>query len=83
MLMDTSYKNTNAYKYAEQVVNGDTIAGKYIIKQCQIFLDDLERQNYDKDFQWKFDVKTYEFIIGFQNLFKFADGVLAGQPVKV
>ena len=33
MLMDTSYKNTNAYKYAEQVVNGDIIAGKYIIKQ--------------------------------------------------
>ena len=29
MLMDTSYKNTNAYKYAEQVVNGDIIAGKY------------------------------------------------------
>ena len=54
MLMDTSYKNTNAYKYAEQVVNGDIIAGKYIIKQCQMFLDDLERQCYDKDFQWEY-----------------------------
>ena len=83
MLMDTSYKNTNAYKYAKQVADGEIIAGKYIIMQCEMFLEDLEKQHYDEDFQWKFDTKTYEFIIGFQNLFKFADGVLAGQPMKL
>lgn len=83
MLMDTSYRNTNAYKYAQRVVDGEIIAGKYIRKQCEIFLDDLERQHTDSSFQWEFDVNTYEFIIGFQNLFKFADGVLAGQPMKL
>lgn len=83
MLMDTSYKNTNAYKYAYDVVNENIIAGKYIKLQCQMFLDDLEKQHYDDDFEWYFDTNTYQFIIGFQNLFKFADGVLAGQPMKL
>lgn len=83
MLIDDKIKNTNAYKYALGVVSGDIVAGKYIKKQCNIFLDDLQRQNTDSEFEWKFDVNTYEFIIGFQNLFKFADGVLAGQPMKL
>lgn len=82
MLMNDSFLNSNAYRYAQGVVNGDIIAGKYIIKQCEIFLEDLQRQE-DDDFQWKFNTNTYEFIIGFQNLFKFADGVLAGQPMKL
>ena len=58
--MDTSYRNTNAYKYAQRVVDGEIIAGKYIRKQCEMFLDDLERQHTDSSFQWEFDVNTYE-----------------------
>lgn len=83
MLIDEKFRNSNAYKYAYGVVNGDIVAGKYIKKQCQIFLDDLQRQYTDDKFEWKFDANTYEFIVGFQNLFKFADGVLAGQPMKL
>ena len=83
MLMDYSFKNTSAYKYALGVANGDIIAGKYIKKQCNIFLEDLQRQYTDPNFNWKFDTSTYEFIVGFQHLFKFADGVLAGQPMKL
>ena len=82
MLMNDSYKNTNAYKYAESVINGDIIAGKYIIKQCEIFLNDLEQQK-EEDFPWRFDTEVYDFIVGFQNFFKFADRIMAGQPMKL
>lgn len=77
-----TYKDTVAYKYAKEVVDGVVKAGKYIILECQRFLNDLERQ-FEDDFDWYFDLNTYEFIIGFQDLFKFADGILAGQPMKM
>ena len=77
-----TYKDTDAYKYACDIVNGNIKAGKYIIKQCEIFLDDLERQ-FDDDFTWYFDLKVYEIIVGFQEFFKFADGINAGKTIKL
>lgn len=77
-----TYKDTVAYKYAKSVVDGDIKAGKYIILECERFLSDLEKQ-YEEDFDWYFDLSVYEFIISFQNFFRFADGVLAGQPMKL
>lgn len=77
-----TYRDTVAYKYAKDIVDRKIKAGKYIIKECERFLSDLERQ-YDDDFEWYFDLNTYEFIISFQEFFKFADGIKAGQPMKM
>ena len=77
-----TYKDTVAYKYAKSVVDGDIKAGKYIILECERFLDDLEKQ-FEDDFDWYFDLTVYDFIISFQDFFKFADGIKAGQPMKM
>lgn len=77
-----TYKDTVAYKYAKSVVDGDIKAGKYIILECERFLEDLEKQ-FEDDFDWYFDLNVYDFIISFQDFFKFADGIKAGQPMKM
>ena len=77
-----TYKDTVAYKYAKSVVDGEIKAGKYIILECERFLEDLEKQ-FEEDFDWYFDLNVYEFIISFQDFFRFADGILAGQPMKM
>ena len=77
-----TYKDTVAYKYAKSVVDGEIKAGKYIILECERFLNDLEKQ-YEDDFDWYFDLNVYDFIISFQDFFRFADGILAGKPMKM
>ena len=77
-----TYRDIVAYKYAKDIVDRKIKAGKYIIKECERFLSDLERQ-FDDDFEWYFDLDTYEFIISFPEFFKFADGIKAGQPMKM
>lgn len=76
------YSELVAVQYAQKVVRGEIIAGKYIILECIRFLKDLSRIN-DDDFEWTFDVNVYSFIMGFQNFFKFADGIMAGKPMKL
>ena len=82
MKVDKKYENLTGIKYAQKVVNGEIIAGKYIILECKRFLTDLNRIE-DEDFEWYFDTKVYDFIMGFQNFFKFADGIMAGKPMKL
>lgn len=77
------YKDTIAYKYAKQVVDREIVAGKYIIKECERFLNDLERQETDETFKWKFNVGVYKFIMNFQSLFTFADGINRGKPLQL
>ena len=76
------YENLIAVKYAQKIARGEIIAGKYIILECIRFLKDLNRIG-DDDFEWYFDLKTYEFIIDFSHLFKFADGINAGKPMTL
>lgn len=71
-----------AVQYAQRVVKGEIVAGKYIILECIRFLNDLNKIE-NEDFEWYFDIKVYNFIMGFQNFFKFADGVMAGKPMKL
>lgn len=80
--INSEFESLVAVKYARKVVNGEIIAGKYIILECIRFLKDLSR-GYDEDFEWYFDTKTYEFIISFSKLFKFADGINAGKPMSL
>lgn len=76
------FESLVAVKYARKVVNGEIVAGKYIILECIRFLKDLSRIE-DEEFDWYFDTQTYEFIISFSRLFKFADGINAGKPMKL
>lgn len=76
------FEDLVAVQYAQRVVKGEIVAGKYIILECVRFLKDLNRIE-DEDFEWYFDIKVYNFIMGFQNFFKFADGVMAGKPMKL
>ena len=80
--INSEFESLVAVKYARKVVNGEIIAGKYIILECIRFLKDLSRVD-DEDFEWYFDTKTYEFIISFSKLFKFADGINAGKPMSL
>ncbi|MBO5476655.1 MAG: terminase large subunit [Clostridia bacterium] len=74
------YKQLKSYDYATKVVNGEIISGKYIILACQKFLSDLERME-EEDFEWEFKYEIAEVITDFQQLFKFADGMLQGKPM--
>lgn len=76
------YSDLIAVQYAQKVCKGEIVAGKYIILECIRFIRDLNRIEND-DFEWYFDTEVYKIIIGFQNFFKFADGVNAGKPMKL
>jgi phage terminase large subunit-like protein len=75
-------EDTIAYRYAKKVVSGKIVAGKYIIMECQRFLDDI-KDTKDPNSEWVFDLNIYNFIIEFQSLFKFADGIKAGMPLEL
>lgn len=63
-----------ASQYANDVLNGKEIANRYVKKQCQIFLDDLEKQHND-DFPFYFDQDQIEVIEGILSLLNFATGL--------
>lgn len=76
------YEGIRAVTYAQQVCRGEIVAGKYIKLECARFIKDLNSIE-NEDFKWYFDTNVYEVIIGFQEFFRFADGILAGQPMKM
>ena len=48
--MIKSYKKTISYKYANDVISGKILASKYIIRQAERYLDDLENDDYYFDY---------------------------------
>lgn len=76
------YEGLVAVKYAQKVCRGEIIAGKYIILECIRFINDINRIG-DDDFDWYFDTNVYNIIIGFSQMFKFADGIMAGKTMKL
>ena len=75
-------EDTIAYKYAKKVADREIIAGKYVIMECERFLDDIEECK-NPNSEWYFDLNVYNFIINFQSLFKFADGIKANMPLEL
>lgn len=63
-----------ATKYANDVLDGKEVANKYIKKQCNIFLNDLERQHND-DFAYYMDLEQLEVVEGILGLLNFATGI--------
>ena len=77
--MQTLPSYYKAYRYAQDVANGDILAGKYIIKACKHFLDMIE--NKDSKYYKKYFI-NYEIVKKIDSivkLTKFSTGEFAGQ----
>lgn len=67
-----------SYKYAVDVVNNKYESGKYIHKECNRFLEELENE----DSPYFLDINMLKKIDGLTGLINMADGHRAGTPVK-
>ena len=69
-----------AIKYANDVVEGNIVACRYVTKACQRFLNDLKK----KDWRWKYSAKHANHICGFmEHGIKHVKGPLAGELIKL
>lgn len=66
-----------AYQYAVQVTEGEVIAGKYVIKTCQEFLDEY----HNPDSKYFLDEADLKKITNLTKLINMATGLKAGTPV--
>lgn len=69
-------KDHKAYKYALDVVEGRLHTGKYVIKQCQKFLDDID----NVDSKYFIDEDEVEKITNLTKLINMSAGPAAGKP---
>ena len=83
------YKN-KGYKYCYEVVNdelfviknGEKIhykAPKYVIKQCEKFINDLEKSQNCEDYPYFFDIKMLKKLEKLLQLITFGDGFCVGK----
>ena len=66
-----------AYEYAVSCVNGDIHAPKYVIKQCQEFIDICD----GNDEKYIFHEKKYKKICKILKVLVMAKGSRAGEPI--
>ncbi|WP_069299883.1 terminase large subunit [Neptunicoccus sediminis] len=71
----------DAVEYSRKVAEGELIAGEYVIKQAQKFLNDVEKRQYNKDFRWKFDVKKAGHVLAYIQALNFVEGPVAGSNI--
>jgi phage terminase large subunit-like protein len=70
-----------AVQYANDVLDGKEVANKYVKKQCQIFLDDLEAQH-EESFAYYIDSDEISKVEGLLSLLNFATGLhIVGENV--
>ncbi len=70
-----------AVQYANDVISGEEVTTKYVKKQCEWFLADLEKQD-SAEFLFYFDHDAIEKIEGIFKLLNFATGIgVIGQSV--
>ena len=67
-------KSHKAYRYAERICNGEIIAGKYIIKQCEKFLNDVD----DKDCKYFIDEDYLSLITNITKIINMSTGLRVG-----
>ena len=66
-----------SYRYAVDVTNNKYESGKYIHKECERFLKELN----DPDSDYFMDIDMLKIIDGLTSLINMADGHKAGEPV--
>ena len=75
-----SLRRHKSYLYAKDIVEGKIVAGKYVIKECQRFLDMIDDENSRYYQKYFVDMKTVNFIDVVVKLTNFATGEFAGKP---
>lgn len=70
-----------ALEYAEKCASGQEITTWEVQKQCQIFLDDYNTNQYKDDFEFCFCEKKVKKINNLLKLMNFASGHVAGQCI--
>ena len=71
-----------AFQYANDVISGKEVTNKYVKRQCEWFLRDLERVDSD-EFAFYFDHQAIETVEGICALLNFATGIgVKGSPVS-
>lgn len=70
-------KEHKAYKYAKGVVSGEIPSGKYIIKACEKFINDIEN---NEDCKYFLDTKDLKKITNLTKLINMASGLKTGLP---
>ena len=73
-MIDERIINHPSYQYALSVVNEEVISGKYIKKECDKFLYELEND----DSKYFFDVDMLETLDALTKLINMADGMKEG-----
>lgn len=71
-----SFKQHPAYKYAVDVCEGNIIAGKYIKKVCENFINDVNNE----DCKYVIDYNSVVVITGLTKLINMATGLCVGKP---
>lgn len=70
-----------ALQYCDDVIAGKEVTTWEVKKQCEIFKEDFLVNQYKKDFKYYADLKELKKINDLLELFNFATGFVAGQPV--
>lgn len=68
-------------KYANDVINGNEITTWEVKKQCEIFINDYEKRQFDNDFDYYFDEKQVKIINNVLKLLNFATGFVANKQI--
>mgnify|MGYP003744288237 CR=1 FL=1 len=70
------------YEYVEGVLEGDIVTGRYLKLACDRFLNDLERQGNEEDFNWVFSPEEASRYINFiEKVCVHTRGKWAGKPM--
>ena len=78
--MSNNFKKHPAYLYAIGATNRDFVTNKDIYRVCEIFLEDLEK-NENEDYEFWFDYRFAELITEMAKLINMASGIKVGKSV--
>ena len=79
--MYKTYEDLKGYKWAKEVVSGEFIANKYVILECQRYIDRLENLQHREDFEYYFNLEEAKIVFGLTKLMNFPTGFFAGKPI--
>lgn len=70
------------FEYAEGVLSGEIVSGRYVRLACERFEKDLDRQHSDDEFNWVFDIEESARYINFiERVCVHTRGKWAGSPM--
>ena len=76
-----TYDDLIGLNWAKQVVAGEFMANKYVMLECQKYIDRVDKLQYEEDFKFSFNLKEATVIYGLMAFINYATGFYANQPV--